>query len=165
MCSVLVKLCLRPASQQFRVLGNVASAAVTSMSNEQATLIEKRDFNIRHQHKQLSAPFISKEEEDSARRKRMIYRSKQRGWLEVDLLLGSWAAANVNSLNDEEMRQYDIVLDEETINIYNYISGKDSLPPHLKGLPIVKRIQDYAFGLGVTNPETYADLKEKANLT
>jgi hypothetical protein len=26
----------------------------------------------------------------AARRKRLIYRSKQRGWLEVDLLLGTW---------------------------------------------------------------------------
>lgn len=139
---------------------------MTTLTGDNAKSIEKRDYDIRQQHKKLHVSnFITKEEEDVARRKRMIYRSKQRGWLEVDLLLGSWAAANVHSLSDEEMRQYDIVLDEETINIYNYISGKDRLPPHLEGLPIIKRIQAYAFGLGVTNPETYADLKEKANLT
>ena len=29
------------------------------------------------------------------RKKRLVYRSKQRGWLEVDLLLGTWASENV----------------------------------------------------------------------
>jgi succinate dehydrogenase assembly factor 2 len=28
---------------------------------------------------------------DEAHRKKLIYRSKQRGWLEVDLLMGSFA--------------------------------------------------------------------------
>ena len=30
---------------------------------------------------------------EAVRRKRLVYRSKQRGWLEVDLLLGTWASA------------------------------------------------------------------------
>jgi succinate dehydrogenase assembly factor 2 len=34
------------------------------------------------------------------RRKRLIYRSKQRGWLEVDLLMGTWAVEHVPKLSE-----------------------------------------------------------------
>ncbi|KAI2495744.1 Flavinator of succinate dehydrogenase [Fragilaria crotonensis] len=38
---------------------------------------------------------VSDEElELQVRKKRLVYRSKQRGWLEVDLLLGTWANEN-----------------------------------------------------------------------
>ncbi len=54
---------------------------------------------------------------DLARRKRIIYRSKQRGWLEVDLLLGNFATANVMSMTAEQLTQYEDILAQETINI------------------------------------------------
>ncbi len=102
---------------------------------------------------------------DEVRRKRLIYRSKQRGWLEVDLLLGSWAAINVPHLTTKEMDEYDQLLEEETIDIYNYVSGKDPLPPHLLGLSIIKKIQEYAFASKINSPIEYATMKAKANLT
>ena len=36
--------------------------------------------------------------EDSYR-KRLLYRSKQRGWLEVDIILGSWASHHLPKLD------------------------------------------------------------------
>ncbi|CEG38244.1 membrane-spanning 4-domains subfamily a member 14 isoform x3 [Plasmopara halstedii] len=59
---------------------------------------------------------------DEANRKRIIYRSKQRGWLEVDLLLGRWASENVMQLSSDQLQQYEDILNEETIDIFNYIS-------------------------------------------
>ena len=102
---------------------------------------------------------------DEVRRKRLIYRSKQRGWLEVDLLLGSWAAIHVPHLTIAEMDEYDKLLEEETIDIYNYVSGKDPLPPHLVGLSVIKKIQEYAFASKINSPIEYAAMKTKANLT
>ena len=32
-------------------------------------------------------------EENDSMRRRLLYRSKQRGWLEMDLMLGSWVRA------------------------------------------------------------------------
>jgi succinate dehydrogenase assembly factor 2 len=102
---------------------------------------------------------------DDVRRKRLIYRSKQRGWLEVDLLLGSWAAINVPSLSVEEMDEYDKLLEEETIDIFNYVSGKDVLPAHLENLSIVKKIQNYAFSAQINSPRNYEIVKTQNNLT
>lgn len=39
------------------------------------------------------------------RRKQLLYRSKQRGWLELDLIMGSWAEKNLDVLNDEQLAQ------------------------------------------------------------
>lgn len=91
----------------------------------------------------------------------MIYRSKQRGWLEVDLLLGSWASKNVMSLTSEELQQYEDILNKETIDIFNYISGKDTIPEDID-TPIMKRIQAYCFSspLGKASIDGFAKNKK-----
>lgn len=60
----------------------------------------------------------------------------------MDLLLGSWAEKNVRDLNDEELAQYEAILNQETIHIFNYISGKDPIPKELD-TPMMKRLQTY----------------------
>ena len=87
------------------------------------------------------------------------------GWLEADLLLGSWAVMNVPSLNARELDEYDLLLAEETIDIYNYVSGKDVLPPHLEKLPIMERLKEYARKRTMASPEAYAAVKTSTNLT
>lgn len=98
---------------------------------------------------------------DEANRKRIIYRSKQRGWLEVDLLLGSWASKNVMTLTAEELQQYEDILNQETIDIFNYISGKDTIPEAID-TPIMKRIQEYCFSspLGKASIDGFAKNKK-----
>jgi hypothetical protein len=68
------------------------------------------DNKLRNRHVKI-APDIKQtpEEYDIVRRKRMIYRSKQRGWLEVDILLGKWATEHVPSLTLSELDEYDAV--------------------------------------------------------
>jgi succinate dehydrogenase flavin-adding protein (antitoxin of CptAB toxin-antitoxin module) len=105
------------------------------LSPEQLEKIAKTDYALREKH------VTATPETDEARRKRMIYRSKQRGWLEADLLMGSWASKFVPGLSDKELDEYELLLKEETIDIYNYISAKDPLPPHLQGLGVMDKIQ------------------------
>ena len=56
-------------------------------------------------------------------KKQLIYRSKQRGWLEVDLILGSWATDNVMKLSDSQLKQYESILNQGTLDIYHSITG------------------------------------------
>ena len=95
----------------------------------------------------------------------MIYRSKQRGWLEADLLMGSWASMNVPTLTEKELDEYELLLKEETIDIYNYISAKDPLPPHLQNLGVMDKLQSYALERGMADPEGYRKVKRDTNLT
>jgi len=102
--------------------------------------------------------------DDGVRRKRLIYRSKQRGWLEVDLLMGTWAVENVPALSAAELDEYEEILNCETIDIYNFITGKDPVPDRVD-TPTMKRLQDYCATspLG-TRPDEYAAAKAESNL-
>lgn len=101
------------------------------------------------------------------RRKRLIYRSKQRGWLEVDLLLGTWASLNVPHLNADELDQFEDFVNQETIDIYNIITLRLDVPDEQKtGDSIVERIQQWAreSPLGKADPEKYKSVKTDRNL-
>lgn len=134
------------------------------LSAEQIRKIGETDKRLRESHIAIEST-LSKEERNIVRRKRMIYRSKQRGWLEADVLMGSWAVDNVPSLSDIELDEYEIILKEETINIYNYVSGKDTLPEHLEKLGVMKKLQVYALSKTVIGPEAYKRVKTNTNLT
>lgn len=43
---------------------------------------------------------------------KLLYRSKQRGFLELDLLMGLWAESNIPKMSLEELRHMSQVLDE-----------------------------------------------------
>ena len=65
-----------------------------------------------------TAAMSVQERELDIRKKRLVYRSKQRGWLEVDLLLGTWASENVSLA---ELNESENFVNLETINIYNVL--------------------------------------------
>jgi len=104
----------------------------------------------------------SKVDNSLAYKKRLIYRSKQRGWLEVDLLLGSWATDNVMQLTEEECKQYEDILNLETLDIYNMITGQMETPPHLQ-TPIMGKLKSYTENkpIGSADPSFYAKIKAK----
>jgi succinate dehydrogenase flavin-adding protein (antitoxin of CptAB toxin-antitoxin module) len=61
--------------------------------------------------------------------------------------------------------EYEQLLQVETIDIYNYISGKDKIPEHLEKLSIMKKLQNYTLASNMKSPEAYDAVKRKANLT
>uniref|UniRef100_A0A7S2R8F6 FAD assembly factor SdhE n=1 Tax=Rhizochromulina marina TaxID=1034831 RepID=A0A7S2R8F6_9STRA len=132
-----------------------------------------RDHQMRSEHFALKtdvpvsslAPGETRVDGDTIRRKRLIYRSKQRGWLEVDLLMGTWAVEHVPSLSSEELDQYEALLNRETIDIFNIVTGKDVPPPEVES-PLLKKIQAWANTSPIgTSPESYASVKGSAGLT
>jgi len=104
------------------------------------------------------------------RKKRLIYRSKQRGWLEVDLLLGTWAAENVPTLSVEELDEFENFVNLETIDIYNVLTLRSDVPEDMCGegdkKSLIERIQDWAkeSPLGKADREKYVEVKTKHNL-
>ena len=113
----------------------------------------------------------SKEERElDVRKKRLIYRSKQRGWLEVDLLLGTWASENVPRLSPSELDEFEEFVNLETIDIYNVITLRTDVPESMRGVAgektLVEKIQDWAkeSPLGKASREKYVEVKSKNNL-
>ena len=124
-----------------------------------AKISEVRYEQIKVQHLELP-------DDLDIRRKRLVYRSKQRGWMEVDVLLGTWAAQNVESLSIAELDQFEDFVNEETIDIYNLITLKTDIPEKFINNDVVKRIQDWCetSPLGKADQEEYKKAKEKNNL-
>jgi len=114
-------------------------------------------------------PVSRSELELQVRRKRLVYRAKQRGWLEVDLLLGTWASKNVPSLDMDELNQFEDFVNLETIDIYNIITLRSDVPDIFKrenGDGVVEQIQEWARSspLGKGEPEKYSQVKRENNL-
>ena len=114
----------------------------------------------------------SKEERElDVRKKRLIYRSKQRGWLEVDLLLGTWASENVPRLSPSELDEFEEFVNLETIDIYNVITLRTDVPESMQSgvggeKTLVEKSQDWAkeSPLGKASREKYVEVKSKNNL-
>ncbi|ETV76681.1 hypothetical protein H257_09161 [Aphanomyces astaci] len=137
------------------------------ISEVQESRVQERYVQMRKEHFGRREEFPASSQgdididADTANRKRVIYRSKQRGWLEVDLLMGRWASENVWTLTADELQQYEDILNRETIDIFNFISGKDAIPEEVN-TPVMKRIQDFCFSnpLGKASIQGFLDNKK-----
>lgn len=60
--------------------------------------------------------------------KRLRYRSWHRGCKETDLVLGTYCDQRVEQLNENELRRYELLLDEEDADIWSWLTGKTPCP-------------------------------------
>ena len=133
---------------------------------------KERDIRLKEDHHALKTEFpthslppgevtVSK---DVAYKKRLIYRSKQRGWLEVDLLLGTWASENVMSLSTDQLKQYELILNQETLDIYNFIIERDEVPPELEN-QVMGMLRQFALDKGVVPTPMDYEKKMKSKMS
>lgn len=82
------------------------------------------------------------------RQRRIIYRSRQRGWLELDILFGGWAAKHVPSLHSEkDVAMVEALLDADTPDVLKWILGQEK-PPPAHDNAILASMREYADGDG-----------------
>ena len=67
-------------------------------------------------------------DDHDALRRRLLYRSKQRGWLEMDIMIGDWAAQNLQSLDAAELQQFQEVIDMENPDLFRWLTGQADVP-------------------------------------
>jgi succinate dehydrogenase flavin-adding protein (antitoxin of CptAB toxin-antitoxin module) len=153
------------AAQQRFYRGDTGDAIQELSAEEEALLkiARPKADEIFQKHIQIPGDDLA------TRQKRLIYRSKQRGWLEVDLLLGTWASQNVSKLlQGDELDQFEDFVNMETIDIYNVITLRLDVPEHMKrdGNGVVERIQEWARSspLGKADPQKYKAMKIEAKL-
>jgi len=78
------------------------------------------------------------------RRKRLLYRCKQRGWLELDLLMGSWVDQNVSRLNHAELDELELIAKQENPDLMKWLLNQEPLPAQLQ-TPLMKQLQAYVY--------------------
>ena len=64
----------------------------------------------------------------TVRRKRLIYRSRYRGVLESDLLLGQFADRYVATMDDVQLDRYEALLEESDTDLIAWIAGRAPAP-------------------------------------
>ena len=90
--------------------------------------------------------------------KKLLYRSKQRGWLEVDLILGSWASKNLKNLSNNDLLKYQNFVNEDTVDIYNYLTKTKKEESNLDETLINRIINDTK--KEINTPKKYSLVKE-----
>lgn len=71
------------------------------------------------------------EGDEFGRHRRLIYRSKQRGWLELDLLLGEFALFELPGYGSDQLDLWEEILDVENPDLYKYLTLQLPSPPGL----------------------------------
>ena len=62
---------------------------------------------------------------------RLRYRAKQRGFLELDVVVGEWAEGNLAGKSSSFLRQFAKMLDEENPDLYAWLTGQKEAPERL----------------------------------
>lgn len=68
--------------------------------------------------------------------RRLLYRSQQRGFLELDLIVGRWVTENIHTLNDENLHDLVVVLDQENPDLYRWLTEQESPPADMAANPV-----------------------------
>jgi antitoxin CptB len=63
------------------------------------------------------------------RRRRLKFRAWHRGMREVDLLLGGFADASLDKLDEAELAAFEAILDVPDPEILAWIMGEEAIPP------------------------------------
>ena len=59
---------------------------------------------------------------------RLLYRSRQRGFLEMDLLVGLWAERRLPQMAEPELAACSAVLDQENPDLFKWLTGQEPAP-------------------------------------
>ena len=69
---------------------------------------------------------------------RLLYRSRQRGFLEMDLLVGLWAERRLPHMEESELAAYSTVLDQENPDLFKWLTGQEPAPDDMLTNPAFK---------------------------
>ena len=83
--------------------------------------------DARRQHVYIGA--VMPASDNDIRRKRLLFRSWHRGTREADLILGSFAEANLAAFDDTRLDRYEALLECPDADLFDWITGRAVPPP------------------------------------
>ena len=77
-----------------------------------------------------------------ARQRRILFRSWHRGMREMDLVLGRFADAEIGSLCDSELDDYELLLEARDHDVFSWLTGEAEIPS-LYDTPVLRKIRAF----------------------
>jgi antitoxin CptB len=88
------------------------------------------------------APQKDAGEDIAIRRRRLRYRAWHRGTREMDLVLGPFADAHLDTYDNPELDRLEALMDEEDTDLLKWVMGQEPVPPDTDA-ELLGRIIDY----------------------
>jgi antitoxin CptB len=73
-------------------------------------------------------------ESPDIRRKRLLFRSRQRGMLETSLLLRAFAERHLAELDDDGLDRFETLLEANDNDLLDWVIGKKAVPATIDGV-------------------------------
>ncbi|KAK4046216.1 Succinate dehydrogenase assembly factor 2 mitochondrial [Microbotryomycetes sp. JL201] len=89
-------------------------------------------------------------EEPEILRKRLVYESRKRGILEMDLILSTFAKDRLGDMTERQLREYDRFLTLPDWSIYYFVTGKAPAPEPWKSSWILNELLNHSANRGRT---------------
>nr|XP_043636464.1 succinate dehydrogenase assembly factor 2, mitochondrial [Erigeron canadensis] len=101
---------------------------------------------------------LSNEESKRQLVNRLVYRSKQRGFLELDLVLGSWVENHIRSLDEKGIKSLVDVLNLENPDLWKWLTGQEQPPEAINTNPVFIEVRSKV----MNNLDNYASPQTRA---
>jgi antitoxin CptB len=76
------------------------------------------------------------------RRRRNLFRAWHRGIREMDLIMGRFADAEIGSLSEEELFEFERLIEVPDADLYRWISGEAEVPANYD-TPLFRRLKRF----------------------
>lgn len=76
------------------------------------------------------------------RRRRILYRAWHRGMREMDLIMGRFADAHVAGLSEQEITEFEKLIELPDQDLFSWIAGSVPVPPDYD-TPLFHRMRDF----------------------
>jgi antitoxin CptB len=81
------------------------------------------------------------------RRRRLLFRSWHRGTREADLIMGRFADVHLPGFSDDELDQYEHLLEALETDLLSWVTGVMEVPPE-HDTAMFRRVRDFHFASG-----------------
>ncbi len=74
-----------------------------------------------------------------ARRRRCLFRASHRGTREMDLVMGSFAEAHLTAMSDDDLHDFEQLIDVPDRDLFSWICGSETIPVHYD-VPVLEQM-------------------------
>merc|ERR1719198_1074832 len=77
------------------------------------------------------------------RRKRLLWRAKSRGWLELDVLMGTFAESHLWQFDHDKMDLLEEILELENPDLFKWFTGQVPVPEEITDNEVMTMMMQY----------------------